>query len=163
MIHKAWSSIEEVSYRFSMSSVKFQGRMGHKIIDFDWNWAFSNCTDGYEMMHKAWSSIEEVPYYFSRSSIKFQGHSGKQKSQILSWIQVFLGWLAQFESTNGVEMMHKAWCSVEEVPVNFQSSSSNFKVTWGKRSSILTQIGCFQTVNPVWIHWWLWNAARSLM
>ena len=40
MLHKAWSSIEEVHYCFSRSSVKFQGRTALKIIEFDPNWAF---------------------------------------------------------------------------------------------------------------------------
>ena len=30
------------------------------------------------------------------------------------------------------------------------------------KSSILTQIGRFRTVTPVWIHQWLWNDAQSL-
>ena len=40
MMHKAWSSIEEVPYCFSRSSVKFQGHMALKIIEFHPNWAF---------------------------------------------------------------------------------------------------------------------------
>ena len=39
------------------------------------------------------------------------------------------GLLLQFEYTNGYEMMHKAWSSIEEVPYCFSRSSSNFKVT----------------------------------
>ena len=31
-----------------------------------------------------------------------------------------------------------------------------------KKSPILTRIGHFWTVTPVWIHWWLWNDAQSL-
>ena len=40
--HKAWSSIEEVSYCFS-SSVKFRVHVGEKIANFDPNWAFPDC------------------------------------------------------------------------------------------------------------------------
>ena len=40
MMHKAKCSIEEVPYCFARSSIKFQGHMGQKIIDFDPNWAF---------------------------------------------------------------------------------------------------------------------------
>ena len=32
----------------------------------------------------------------------------------------------------------------------------------GDKSSILTQIGRFRTVAPVWIHQWLWNDTQSL-
>ena len=69
MMHKAWSSIEEVPYCF-------QGRTTLEIDEFDPDWAFPDCnTNMYEMLHKAWSSIEEVPYCFSRSSVKFQGRT----------------------------------------------------------------------------------------
>ena len=47
-------------------------------------------------------------------------------------------------------------------PIVFQGHPSNFKVTRLKKSSILTQIGHFRTVTPVWIHQWLWNDAQSL-
>ena len=57
MMHKAWSSIEEVPYCFSGSSIKFLGHTAKKIVDFDPNWAFPDLkfefTDGFEMMHKA--------------------------------------------------------------------------------------------------------------
>ena len=43
MMHKAWSSIEEVPYYFSRSSVKFQGHRGQKIADFYPNCAFPDC------------------------------------------------------------------------------------------------------------------------
>ena len=43
MIHKAWSSIEEVPYCFSRSSVKLQGHTALKIVEFDPNWAFLDC------------------------------------------------------------------------------------------------------------------------
>ena len=95
MMHKAWSSIEEVPYCFSRSSVKFQGHTALKIVEFDPNWVFPDCnskfeiTDGYEMMHKASSSIEKVPYCFSRSYVKLQGHTAKKKSSILTQIGRF--------------------------------------------------------------------------
>ena len=40
MMHKAWSSIEEVPYCFSRSSVKFQGHTSLKSVAFDPEWAF---------------------------------------------------------------------------------------------------------------------------
>ena len=51
-------------------------------------------------------------------------------------------------------MMHKCWSRIEEVPCFFQGHVLNCcKVTWLKELSILTQIGCFWTVTPVWIHY----------
>ena len=43
----------------------------------------------------------------------------------------------------------------------FKVIPSNFKVTRLKKKSILTPIGRFRTVTPVWIHQWLRNAAQS--
>ena len=44
MTHKAWC------YRFSSSSVKFQGHTanGSKIVDFDPNWAFPDCNSSFD-------------------------------------------------------------------------------------------------------------------
>ena len=80
MMQKACSSVEEVPYCFSRSSVKFQRHMG-KNVNFDPQSVSAmylqfEFTDGFEMMHKTSCSIEEVPYYCSGSSIKFQGHTG---------------------------------------------------------------------------------------
>ena len=43
IMHKAWSSIEEVPYSFSRSYVKLQGHTAKKIVDFDPNYAFPDC------------------------------------------------------------------------------------------------------------------------
>ena len=43
MMHKAWSSVDEVPYCFSRSSVKFQGHTALKIAEFDPDWAFPDC------------------------------------------------------------------------------------------------------------------------
>ena len=37
MMHKAWSSMEEVPYCFSRSSFKLQDHTAKKIVDFDPN------------------------------------------------------------------------------------------------------------------------------
>ena len=67
------------------------------------------------MMHKAWCCLGEVPYYLSRSSIKFQGHTATK-----FWLKLGVsGLLLQFKFTNGYEMMHKAWSSIDEVPYFF--------------------------------------------
>ena len=79
------------------------------------------------MMHKAWCSIEEVPYCFPMSSIKFQGHTGQKIANFdLNWAFPDCNYL-QFEFTDGFEMVHKAWYSIEEVPYYFSRSSIKFQ------------------------------------
>ena len=58
-------------------------------------------------------------------------------------------------------MLHKAWSSIEEVPYCFPKSSIKFQGHMDI-SPISTQIERFWTVNPVWIHQWIWNDAQSL-
>ena len=45
MMHKAWSSMEEVPYYFARSTVKFQGRTALKIVEFDPDSAFPDFKD----------------------------------------------------------------------------------------------------------------------
>ena len=73
------------------------------------------------------------------------------------------GLLRLFEFTNGYEMMHKTWSSIEEVPYCFSRSSVKFQGHTALKITNLTQIWRFRTVTPVWIHWWIWNNAQSLM
>ena len=63
--------------------------------------------------------------------------------------------LSRFEFTYG-DVAKKRYSIV------FQGHPSNFKVTWLKKLSNLTQIGRFRTVTPVLIHQWLRNDAQSL-
>ena len=70
------------------------------------------------MMHKAWSSIEEVPYCLSRSSIKFHVHTEQKNRRFLPELGIS-GLYLKFEFTDGIEVMHKASCSIEEVPYYF--------------------------------------------
>ena len=61
MMHKAWSSIEEVPYCFSRSSVKFKGRTALKIVKFDRNWAFPDCISSFNSpMATKWCTKLEV-------------------------------------------------------------------------------------------------------
>ena len=111
MMHKASCCLEEVPFCFSRCSVRFQGHMDTKIVDFDWNWAFPDCNsslnlpNGYEIKHKDGSSIGEVPYWFSRSSIKFQGHTG-QKIANFDWNWAFPDCNSSFNSPMALK-----WCT----------------------------------------------------
>ena len=77
MMHKAWSSIEEVPYCFSRSSVKFQGHIALKIIEFDSNWAFPDCNSSLNspMAMKCCTKLETA----KRCPIVFQGHPSNFK------------------------------------------------------------------------------------
>ena len=113
------------------------------------------------MMHKAWCYLEEVPYCFSRSSLKFQGHTAKKI------INFDPNWAFPDCNSSLTSPMDLKWCTKldgaqKRCPIVFQGHPSNFKVTQLKKSLILTQIGRFRTVTPVWIHQWLWNDAQSL-
>ena len=78
MMPRAWKSIEEVPYCFSRSNIKLQGHVALKIVDFDPNWAFSdcNCSLGSPMATK-WCIKLKVA--FKRCPIVFQGHPSNFK------------------------------------------------------------------------------------
>ena len=78
MMHKAWSSIEEVPYCFSMSSVKFQGHIALKIVKFDPNCAFPDCNSSLNspMAMKCCTKLETAK---KRCPIVFQGHPSNFK------------------------------------------------------------------------------------
>ena len=73
MMHKAWSSIEEVPYCFSSSPVKFHGHTALKIVEFDPNWAFPDCNSSLNspMAMKCCTKLETAK---ERCPIVFQGH-----------------------------------------------------------------------------------------
>ena len=78
MMHKAWSSIEEVPYCFSRSYVKLQGHTAKKIVEFDPYWAFpdSNSSLNSPMAMKCCTKLETAK---ERCSIVFQGHQSNFK------------------------------------------------------------------------------------
>ena len=94
MMHKAWSSIEEVPYCLSRSSVKFQGHTALKFVEFDPNWAFPDCNSSLNlpMAMKCCTKLETAK---GRCSIVFQGHPSNFKvtrdkiSPILTQIGLF--------------------------------------------------------------------------
>ena len=78
MMHKAWSSIEEVPYCFARSYVKLQGHTAKKIVDFDPNWAFPDCNSSLNspMAMKCCTKLETAK---ERCLIVFQGHPSNFK------------------------------------------------------------------------------------
>ena len=73
MMHRARSSIVEVPYCFSRSSVKFQGHTALKIVEFDPKWAFPDCNSSLNspMAKKCCTKLETAK---ERCPIVFQGH-----------------------------------------------------------------------------------------
>ena len=77
-MHNAWSSMEEVPYCFWRSSVKFQGHIALKIVEFDSNWAFPDCNSSLNspMAMKCCTKLETAK---KRYPIVFQGHPSNFK------------------------------------------------------------------------------------
>ena len=78
MMHKAWSSMEEVPYCFWRSSVKFQGHIALNIVEFDSNWGFPDCNSSLNspMAMKCCTKLETAK---KRCPIVFQGHPSNFK------------------------------------------------------------------------------------
>ena len=95
MMHTAWSSIEDVPYCFLRSSVKFQGHTALKIVEFDPNWRFLDCSSSLNspMAMKCCTKLETAK---ERCPIVFHGHPSNFKvtrdktSPILTQIGRFL-------------------------------------------------------------------------
>ena len=94
MMRKAWSGIEEMPYCFSRSSVKFQGHIALKIVEFNPNWAFPDCNSRLNspMAMKCCTKLETAK---KRCPIVFQGQPSNftvtrdKTSQILTQIGRF--------------------------------------------------------------------------
>ena len=78
-MHKAWSSIEEVPYCFSMSYVKFQGHTALKIVEFDPNLAFLDCNSSLNSL--------AVTKFKTMCFVIFPLNAGKVLPIILYWFQ----------------------------------------------------------------------------
>ena len=146
MMHKAWSSIEEVPYCFSRSYVKLQGHTAKKNRRFRPKWGVSGLylqlefTDGYEMMHRAWCSLVEVPYCFSRSYFKFQGHTA------LKIVEFDPNWAfpdsnSSLNSPMAMKCCTKLETAKERCPIDFQDHPSNLKVTRDKNHRFWPKLG----------------------
>ena len=98
---------------------------------------------------------------FSRSSVKFQGHLTKISS-ILTQNWAFPDCNFSLNSPMVMKWCTKLDVAYNRCPIVFHGHPSNFKVTRLRKLSMLTQIGRFRTVTPVWIHQWLWNDAPRL-
>ena len=147
MMHKAWSSIEEVPYCLSRSSVKFQGHTALKFVEFDPNWAFPDCNSSLNlpMAMKCCTKLETAK---GRCPIVFQGHPSNFKvtrdkiSPILTQIGRFQT-LGRSQLSNPSDLP----CLYRNDAGNCDSSSWN---TIFRLSSIVNAKGC--TWSPACLH-----------
>ena len=143
MMHKAWSSIEEVPYCFSRSSVKFQGHIALKIVEFDPNWAFPDCNSSLNspMAMKCCTKLETAK---KRCPIVFQGHPSNFKvtrdktSPILTQIGCFrtIG-RSQLWNPSDLPCFHIRYSSRKR---------RNFRSNWGWGSNAYRTVSYFSCV-----------------
>ena len=143
MMHKAWSSIEEVPYCFSRSSVKFQGYTALKIVDFDPNWAFPDCNPSFNspMAMKCCTKLETAK---KRCPIVFQGHPSNFKvtrdktSPILTQIGRFRT-IGRSQLSNPSDLpcflrilMRTIWTCGFFIIITWWDLSEIFSIIWGE-------------------------------
>ena len=97
-----------------------------------------------------------------KSNVHAKGQGQRSRSQRTRTSLAVSRTLLQFEFTYDDEMMQKAWCCLGKEPYCLLRSSVIYQSPLTNKSWILTQIGCFGTVTPVWIQQWLRNDAQSL-
>ena len=154
MMHKAWSSIEEVPYCFSRSNVKLQGHAALKIVDFDPNWAFPDCNSSLESpMATKWCAKLEValkrcPIVFSCDQAALWMVQSVRPSVCLSVrLSVRHTFLTMFPSSCHHEIFRSHYQWQKWRPC--KRSRSKVEVT-----EVTTQLNRFRTVTPVWMHIW---------
>ena len=88
--------------------------------------------------------------------VKDQGHRGQNQLSrfwTVTPVLIDLWWWNDAQTLmllrRGTLLFYKVGCQIS------RSDGS-------KKLSILTQIGRFSSVTPIWIHWWLWDYAQSL-
>ena len=108
MLHKAWNSKGEMPYRFSRSSVKFQGHTVQNITDFDPNWAFPDYRPVAAFKSLRFALFLHILYlwysgiaFFMIYLLKLIGEDFKQAKwykicDILSYLQILQPWCINY-------------------------------------------------------------------
>ena len=130
MLHKAWSSIEEVPYCFWRSSVKFQGHSAKKNRRFWPKLGISRLKNrrfesNLSKITRPVAAIKSLRFALLKVIHQISRLHGSKNRRILPKLGVS-GLLLQFELTNVYEMIHKAWSNIEEMPYCFWGSSVKF-------------------------------------
>ena len=133
MLHKAWNSKEEMPYCFPRSSIRFQGHRGQNITDFDPNSAFPDYRPVAAFKSLRFALLKVIRQ-ISRS------HGRKIADFDPNW--AFRDSNLSLNLTDGFEVRHKAWCTIEEVPYHFSRSSIKFQGHTGWK---------IYDLNPIWV------------
>ena len=150
MMHKAWSSIEEVPYCFSRSYVKFQGHTALKIVEFDPNWAFQDCNSNLNspMAMKCCTKLETAK---ERCPNVFQGHPSNFKvtrdktSSILTQIGCF-------RTIGRSQLSNPSYLSCSRSSIKFRGRTALKIVKFDQNWAFP---GCNLSLNsPVTTKWW---------
>ena len=159
MMQKAWSSIEEVPYCFYLRPSSLINGVFHPSVCLSGT-PFWLCSHHRIIMK--FSGV--ITSDRSDVHVKGQGQRSKVKvtevnTQLSRFRTVTPVWIHIWWWNDAQSLMLLRKCALLFFKVIRQIARSH---DW-KILSILTQIGRFQTVTPVWIHWWIWNDAQSLM
>ena len=161
MMHKAWSSVEEVPYCFSRSSVKFQGHTALKIAKFDLDWAFPDCNSSLNSpMATKWCTKLEValkrcPIVLAATKQLYKWCFPSVRLSVRLSVTSFWLW-----SHHRIIMKFSGVITNDQRKVHAKGQGQRSKV---KVTEVTTQLNRCRTVTPVWIHIWWWNDAYSLM
>ena len=143
MMHEAWSSIEQVPYCFSRSSVKFQGRTALKIVEFYRNSSFPDCNSSLNSpMGTKWCTKLEGAW--KSCHIVFQCHTSNCK--VTRWKFFILTRIEGFRTVTPVWIQWWLWNDAQSLKrykrgaLLFFRSSIKFKVYLGKNIDDLIPI-----------------------
>ena len=164
MMHKAWSSIEEVPYCFSRSYIKLQGHTALKIVVFYPNWVFPDCDSSLEspMATKCCTKLEvalkRCPIIFSCDQAALWMVQSICPSVCL-FVRLSVCLSVRLSVTpfwrcyhHRIIMKFSGVITKDQGKVHGKGQGQRSKV---KVTDVTTQLNSFRTVTPVWIHiWW---------
>ena len=163
---RAWCSLEEVTYCFARSSVKFQAHTAKKLSILTQFGCFRTVTPVW--IHQwLWNDAQSLKQHRGGALLFCQGHPsiffrsfGTKNADFYPNCS-----FPECNSSLNIPMALKCCTKFNAVrkrcPIVFQGHLSNFKVTRGKKLPILTRIELFRTVTEVWLHRWIWSDAKS--
>ena len=145
MMHKAWSSIVEVPYCFSRSSVKLQGHTALKIFEFDPNCAFLDCNSSLNspMAMNCCTKLETAK---ERCPIVFQGHPSNFKVTRYKTSPI-LTQIGRFRTIRWLQLSNPSDLPCLRSSIKFQGHT-------GQKIADFEPNERFQNVSPFWIHRW---------